>query len=154
MNGIAAKWEDAAVKSMIEISTSALGSDEPEVMAHRDGLPQGLTGACVAMVGDESLQVGVFSDPSGCESMARALLGMAPEDAIDAGDVADALGEIANMLAGAMKRHAGPTGAAMKLGLPVYIEGRIVERKRVAAVTTICVGSVKAEVLVICAPGD
>lgn len=55
--------------------------------------------------------------------VARAMLGMEETEEIEDELVSDALGEIANLVAGAMKTAVGTEGSSWRLGVPLYVEG-------------------------------
>jgi Chemotaxis phosphatase CheX len=105
-----------------EIASSALGglSVEPGEEPERgvDG------GALISLlVGDEAAQTGLVADRAACQVLGKLLLGMDPSDEdLSPGDLGDALCELANMLAGGLKRRlAGEL--PVKLGLPLSFQG-------------------------------
>ncbi len=56
------------------------------------------SGALVALLSpEEKLQVGLFSSEAGCALLARALLGMEPDEELADDDLRDAIGEVVNM---------------------------------------------------------
>lgn len=76
----------------------------------------------LARVGDHSrVMLGVVADDLSGPALARALLGMQPDEEIDEADIDDALGEIANMIAGGVKTQVDQT---LQIGVPA-IEGNI-----------------------------
>ena len=118
---------DAAVAVANEISTIALGYDESKVTAHPDKMPEGLMGSYIALIGEETaIEIGLVSDNEGCCSLARALLGMdADDEDLPEEDIADALGELVNMLAGGIKKRIGEKDASMRIGLPMMVQGKV-----------------------------
>lgn len=121
-----ADWQQAAVQVASEIAANVLAFEDgspPERIATVDAAGQG---AYVPILsGDYSVHVGVVSDASGCAALARALLGMAPDEAVAPEDVHDAVGEIANMVAGGVKSKVTARGAQAQIGLPIFIHGHI-----------------------------
>lgn len=121
-----ADWQQAAVEVASEIGVSVLafgGTTPPERIA---GIGNERRGAYVPILsGDNSLHVGIVSDESGCVSLTRALLGMAPDEDVSPEDVRDAVGEIANMIAGGVKTKVTEKGVSAQIGLPIFIQGHI-----------------------------
>lgn len=77
--------------------------------------------------GDHSLHIGVASSEHGCRVLTRALLGMEPDEVVSPEDVHDAVGEIANMVAGGVKNKVVALGIDAQLGLPIFIHGHIAQ---------------------------
>jgi hypothetical protein len=142
-------WLDATLASAIEFSETTLGMglSDPDP-AQR--LPENLTGCFVALVGqDESLQIGLASDTHGCQVLARALF--ASDEELSESDVTDALGEIANIMAGGVKKRRSENNSNMVLGLPIIMEGhvRISDHQRMAHLD-VALGEVPVRLLVVC----
>lgn len=57
------------------------------------------------------------------ERLAAAVLGLESGEAMDPETVSDALGEVVNLLAGALKSEFSGGSSGWRLGLPLYIEG-------------------------------
>lgn len=142
-------WLKATVDATAEFCETTLamemraGVDAPK-------LPANLTGCFVALVGhEEALQVGLASDPAGCQTLARALF--AADDELSESDVSDALGEIANILAGGVKKRMSDAHGGMSLGLPIVMEGhlRVTDRQQIAQLD-IALGEVPVRLLVVC----
>lgn len=70
-----------------------------------------------------SIQVGIVCDDESGRGLARALLQFGPDEALSRSDVADALGEIANMVAGAAKAGMASSHVTISLGLPMVVHG-------------------------------
>jgi CheY-specific phosphatase CheX len=142
-------WLDATVSAMAEICSTTLAMDiRTGVEAPK--LPENLTGCFVALVGqDDSLQVGLASDAAGCQTLARTLF--AADDELSDTDVNDALGEIANILAGGVKTRMAATHTGISLGLPIVMEGhlRVTDRQQVVQLD-IALGEVPVRLLVVC----
>ncbi len=137
-----------AAESAEEVAKGALGLDGATVVERQAGLPHGVEGSCVALVGDEcSLQVGLSSSPEGCRSLAQSMLGMEPD-----GDemVVDAMCELVNVLAGVVKRKVTDSHWAFQIGLPVFVRGRLEVNAHVStAAAKVLLGAVPAHVLVL-----
>ena len=145
-------WLDAAVTSAEELATVALGFDGAELIGKRDDFPTELRSAIIALVSDTiSVQLGIASTKEGCQHLARALLAMEPdEDDLPEDDVADAVGEVANIVAGQVKSMMGSADSPIKLGLPLFISGRFDHPDNVeTALADIRVGSVPVTLIVL-----
>lgn len=78
--------------------------------------------AMIGLTGDFSAMLGIHCpEPVGL-AIAGAMLGMDLEE-IDA-DVKDALGEIANMIAGGLKERFSSEGVSLELAIPTAIAGK------------------------------
>lgn len=74
----------------------------------------------LAQVGDDGrVMLGVVTDEISGPALARALLGMEADEEIDEADIDDALGEIANMIAGGVKIR---VDQSLKIGVPAIAE--------------------------------
>ena len=130
------EWLQALIESAHELATTTLGFTKDEVVVKDHGSPLTSAGSYVALIGDDtSIQIGIASTVDACDKLARALLMMPPEDELSTSDLADALGEIANVLAGGVKRRMVHRDTSLKLGLPVVVNGRLAtpERMEIAA---------------------
>ena len=56
--------------------------------------------------------------------MTRSLFAMEADESPEMEDIADAMGEIANVAAGVMKSSRAAAGQKVQLGLPLFMEGR------------------------------
>lgn len=142
-------WLEASLSALVEFSETTLGSGLGDPSATRK-LPENLTGCFVALVGQEkSLQVGLASDSIGCQSLAQALF--AADGELSESDVTDALGEIANILAGGVKKRRNDANTGMALGLPIIMEGhvRISDHQEMVHLD-IAIGDVPVRLLVVC----
>ncbi len=122
----AEEWLNAAVSSAEELATVALGFDGSEFVGKRDNFPLNSKSALIALVSETvSIQLGVAATEESCQHLARALLAMEPdEDDLPEDDVADAVGEVANIVAGQVKTMMGEADTPIKLGLPLFITGK------------------------------
>ena len=114
----------AAVESLSEIATTSLGLDPPSVVGSSDRLPTGKQGALISLLSDAPATLGVFGTSDSCATLARSFLGMAAGETLTREDMADGVSEIANIIAGGMKRRAGSFSSA-RIGLPVFVMGDV-----------------------------
>lgn len=80
-------------------------------------------GSCVELLNDDmKMTIGIVTNREGSQKITESLLGMEP---MSEEDEADALGEVANILAGSIKTKAGDRVNPLQLGLPFYFKGEI-----------------------------
>lgn len=122
------EWVNNTIEGMREIA-QALNLGHCEFISRDGKLSEGLAGAYIPVVGDRAnVQLAVLSSAQGNRNMARSLLQMDPDDAdLTSEDVADAVCEISNMLAGRVKAGMAQKEPGLRLGLPVFIDGRLEE---------------------------
>lgn len=113
---------DALSESTSEVAATVLGATF-ELLDSGAEVSQG-HGAYVGLVAQtEPVQVALLADQSGCQLLAKALLGMEPTDEdLPPADVSDAMCELINIVAGGLKRRVSP-GVAVTLGLPIFVAG-------------------------------
>lgn len=123
----AQEWLEAIIPAAEELATVALGMDSCEFLGNTDPNELDTGSAYIAVVGEESsIQLGVSSSVEGCQELARALLAMDPEEEDLADEeVVDAIGEIANILAGQVKRLMAEKNSSFNLGIPIFIQGQV-----------------------------
>ena len=147
-----AEWMQALNDAMNEIASTALGLSGCEIVRTSHAIPIGLEGAYLALVGqDDSIQIGLASNAEGCQALAKSLLGMEPGDPdIEPGDLADALSEIVNIIAGGIKSRVHGRVPPIKIGLPIFVTGTIQPSgKQVMLVAEAIIGSVPAALVLI-----
>ncbi len=66
----------------------------------------------------------VMANQPSCEELTRILFAMEPDEKPEMEDMADGIGEIANVAAGVMKASRAAAGQAVQLGLPLFMEGK------------------------------
>lgn len=142
-------WADAAAAAVEEVATTALGL-EACASSDESAEPSGF-GAFVALsVGDDKVQVGVMLEPAGSETLARALLGMPEDEPFGSeGDLADAFGEIVNMVAGGVKTRMNQQLPGIQLGLPLCVKSLIPPAHALQSSRRLVIGSVQAAVIVL-----
>lgn len=141
-------WLEAAVIGLLEITPTALSLP---AQVHSWGGSEHVSGvgSIIPMLSDHSNVDLVFiSTTNGCAMLARALVGMEAEEDIAPEDVADAMCELANIVAGVVKRQLYRTEPGLTLGLPVAFEGRLLCIDGYA-VARVSVGATEVEVLAI-----
>jgi hypothetical protein len=92
-----------------------------------------LIGAHIPLIGGgQAFDLALVSSPEGCRDLARAILGMAAGAPLRDTEVADAVGELVNMLGGSVKRRFSSTD--LVLGLPLFIHGYIEPSDRLTVI--------------------
>lgn len=144
-------WIVALVEATDELATTSLGYEGAKVVDSSGELPTGMSGSHIALIGDaESAQVGIVASEEGCGILARTLLGMEPGDELSEADMADVIAEIINIIAGGVKSRMVSIDASVKLGLPVFIQGRIMATpQQECIVSVIELGPVEARLVVL-----
>ena len=123
-------WVAAMAPATPELAQT-LGLAAVELLGRHDVPPTGMAGAYIPLLAeDQTLQLALLASPSGCADLARLLLGMESEEAVSDADIADAVGELVNIVAGGVKqRMQDPariaSGGGLRLGLPVFIHGYV-----------------------------
>jgi len=149
------EWLEATVASATELAKTSLGFTTSRVVGKWDKLPNDMAGSWVALVGQgAAVQVGIASSLDGCYALARAFLRMGDGDEIAEDDVVDALGEMANVIAGGVKRRMAKLDSSTRLGLPIVVRGRVELGDRLApAVAEVTMGKIVAHLIVLCERG-
>lgn len=141
----------ALVEATDELAITSLGYEGAKVIDSTGDLPIGMSGSHIALIGDaESAQVGIVATEECCGVLARTLLGMEPGDELPECDMADAIAEIINIIAGGVKSRMVQVDPSVKLGLPVFIQGRIMatpQQERIVSI--IQLGPVEARLVVL-----
>lgn len=134
-----------------EVSSTALGLAGMSVTGRHER-PPALHGAYLGLVGPAgAVQIGLASSPEGCQALARGLMGMGPEEpALPDAEMADAVCEIINIVAGAFKARVRDRANPLQMGLPVFIQGAVQSTDRVAVrVAEVRLGDVPAVLLLV-----
>lgn len=155
MTCLVERWVSAANAAALDIASRALGW-EAEVRSGETGAPfDAPFGAYVPLSSSDSVvQLGIVAELSDCAVMSRALLGMGPDEGFAAeSDVADAVGEIANMLAGATKTRLSDVVQDIVLGLPLCVKGTIETQALEHVSTELAFGPIRARLMLLRSPG-
>lgn len=81
-------------------------------------------GSAIALTAENGgWQLAVMAGKDSCKELTRALFAMEPDEEPEMADMADAIGEIANVAAGVLKSSRAAAGQAVQLGLPLFMEG-------------------------------
>jgi hypothetical protein len=132
-----AQWRTAVEGAAVEIATNALSF--PGAVVHD---PVGIEctasmiGAHIPVIGGgQAFDLALVASADGCQALSRAILCLDSEGPpLRATEVADAVGEIVNMLAGTVKRRMAGSGADLVLGLPLFVHGYIQPTERLSVV--------------------
>jgi hypothetical protein len=147
-----ADWLDALEAEFASLATAALSLTKPEPLSRHTEPRAGMEGAYLGLISPETTcQIGLASTKAGCEAFARGLLMMGGAEPLTPADVADAVCEIVNMLAGGVQRQLRKrAGIELTLGLPTFFHGPVQPTERLGvAVAEISLGSVPAALLVL-----
>jgi len=146
-------WVVAMADASSELASS-LGIDGVEVLGWHDVPPAGMAGAYIPMLAeDQTLQLALLASPEGCADLSRLLLGMEPEEEVAAADIADAVGELVNIVAGGVKQRLQDpgtigTGGGLRLGLPVFIHGYVQPTQQLeVSLASVRIGAVDAHLM-------
>lgn len=81
-------------------------------------------GSSIALTAENGgWQLAVMANKPSCEILTRALFAMEADEEPEMADMADAIGEIANVAAGVLKTSRAQAGQKVQLGLPLFMEG-------------------------------
>jgi Chemotaxis phosphatase CheX len=117
-------WVAAMADASTELALS-LGMDAVELLGWHDVPPTGMAGAYIPLLAeDQTLQLALLATPAGCADLSRLLLGMEPAEEVSDADIADAVGELVNIVAGGVKQRMQGS-ASLRRGLPVFIHGYV-----------------------------
>jgi hypothetical protein len=148
----ASDWVAAMADASTELALS-LGIDGGEVLGWHDVPPTGMAGAYIPLLAeDQTLQLALLATPAGCGDLARLLLGMGGDEAVSDADIADAVGELVNIVAGGVKQRMqalSQTGAGnLRLGLPVFIHGYVQPTQHLeVSLASVRLGAVEAHLM-------
>jgi Chemotaxis phosphatase CheX len=148
-----AEWLSALEAELIVLAKNALGLPPVRVTMRGGAPPATMEGAYLGFICSEgAYQIGLAATPEGCQAFARGLLSSAPSDpALPQADVADAVCEIVNMLAGGVQRRIRQlSGLQVGLGLPTFFHGAVQPTERLGvSVAEVRVGELPAALLVL-----
>ncbi len=121
------EWRIAAAESVKHLATGALGATTATWEdCDQAALPSDLCGVYIPLMNDSlAVNLGLLARRDVCGHLAKSLLGMTPDEALDSDeDVFDAVGEIANLVAGDVKERVRTAGN-VTLGVPLALQGRV-----------------------------
>ena len=152
-------WMDALVETMAGVAINPLGYRGSEVVDYLESLPEGLNGAAVPFDrGEHKLRFCLMGDERANQALAHALFCMGPSDPkLSKDDVADALGEILNILAGLIKNRIAARDLAeahpdikLQIGLPgIIADSRVINDAAEKKIAKIRIGPVFSKLIVI-----
>ena len=146
-----AQWRAAVDGATNEIASYAL-SFSGAIVQDPVGLERAieLIGAHIPLIGEgHAFDMALVASPESCKALARAILCMAPDAPVKDAEVADAIGEIVNMLGGGVKRRMSGHGAELVLGLPIFLHGYIQPTERmIVTALPVRMGTIDTMVLI------
>jgi len=146
------EWLGVMAEVAGEVAAASLGYEGCRVLGECQQPPEDKSGAYIPILsGENALQLALISDACGGQQLAKALLGMDSKDEdLSPADVADAVGEIMNVVAGGVKRRLIEKDSQLQLGLPIFVHGYIEVMEMLEwAVMDVNIGSVPAHFMVI-----
>jgi len=116
--------------------------------AAKDDAPR--PGAYIAILSDNaSMHLGISATAEGCRTLARSLLGYHSTQDVSEREAGDAVSELMNIIAGKVKSRVSERDQTLRLGLPMFIQGRIQETGSMERqASEIMVGPVACQLLV------
>ncbi|HEY0477455.1 MAG TPA: chemotaxis protein CheX [Kofleriaceae bacterium] len=132
-----AHWRAAVEGAASEIAAYALSFSSATVL-DPVALERATTmvGAHIPLVGGgQAFDLALVASPASCQALSRAILCMKDGAPLRDAEVADAIGEIVNMLAGSVKRRLAGRGSELVLGLPIFLHGYIQPTDRLTVIT-------------------
>ncbi len=125
-NSVPAQVLKEAVKSVVDTCSIQmdleLTVDENPLDPRQADVEYGSSIALTAENGGWNLAV--MANKPGCEELTKALFAMEADETPEMEDIADAIGEIANVAAGVLKSARAQAGQTCQLGLPLFLEGK------------------------------
>lgn len=134
MNDSIEQWIEALTQGMQELANSTLGYEDFTCLQWAPGnsIPANFCGSYMALLAETvSVQIGIAASNEHCQILAKRMLGMEPDEELPESDTADAIGEMVNIIAGTVKSVMAGYGYKLRLGLPMYVHGRVDVPKQV-----------------------
>jgi hypothetical protein len=130
------QWRTAVEGAANEIATYALSFSNAVVQDPVDlERASSMIGAHIPLVGGgQAFDLALVSSADGCLALSRAILCAGPAAPLRDAEIADAVGEIVNMLGGAVKRRLSGHRADLELGLPIFLHGYIQPTDRLSVI--------------------
>ncbi|HTN51308.1 MAG TPA: chemotaxis protein CheX [Anaeromyxobacter sp.] len=145
-------WVEELAGAFEEVARAALGVEAFALGGRTESPPGGYQGAYMGLVAPTgAIQIGVAADEGGCQDLAKRLLGMDPtEPDLPAAEMADAVCEIVNIVAGGFKTRVRDRAPALQMGLPTFFRGPAQPTEHTAVVVAeVRLGSMPAAVLLV-----
>ncbi len=146
------EWMDAVVHSANDFAISMLGVEGVSVVERLQKIPPSGGSALISLVGESvAVELGVSLQERACQDLARGLLGMGPEEGdLPDDEVADALSEVANIIAGQVKSFVAGRVSGVNIGLPIFIRGELCPAADTqSVVVAVRVGEIPATLVVL-----
>jgi len=144
---------EIAFQSVDEIAKTALLLDGAQLDRSERDTSVDAFGAIVPLDvndGESSFYLGIRAGVPTCKTLACALMGMDDLDDIADEDVQDALGEVANLVAGNFKARVDRFDIDARLGTPVVVHGDVIALSGQAINVTQClIHGHRVEILII-----
>jgi hypothetical protein len=143
-------WLGALEAEFAALATGTLGLSNVKVEARLDAPPPAMAGAYLGLLAPwGGVQLALVSDADGCAAIARGLLGTLAGEALEPPDVADAVCEVVNILAGAVKARVRQHGP-LQMGLPTFFRGPVQPTERLGVwALSVRAGDVPAALVVV-----
>lgn len=125
--GVAASLLGDLERAFEEVARSALGAADLQISErHATPIP-GYHGAYLGLIGPgTSVQIGLAAEEAGCQELAKRLMGMSAEDPpLPPEEVADAICEVVNIVAGGFKSRVRDRVHPLQMGLPAFFRGGV-----------------------------
>jgi Chemotaxis phosphatase CheX len=117
------EWLDAVVSGGQELAKASLHYDDCRLTGREELMPEAQHGAYIPLVSEVNVLLLGFSATSAvCLTLARAMMGMAPDEEIGLQEATEVLTELMNMWAGLVKRRVHREDPDLKIGLPMYAD--------------------------------
>jgi len=120
-------WLDAACRALAQVVEPMLEAQVTSIEPAGDQHVAGVAAYVPVMAPGDPVQVGVVASADDAAAIARRMLQLPDDEPIGEGDIGDAIGELANMIAGATKASLASEIGVVALGLPVVVNGRVAE---------------------------
>lgn len=119
-------WISAIEDTAHEFAATTLAQQECTLQEHSERLPEKIYGAFISL-SNENLEaiIGVLGDPADCGRLAKAFLGMEENETLSDNEVADTIGELANILAGGIKAGVAGENPGLRINMPYFVNGAI-----------------------------
>ena len=105
---------------------AARAEPRSKAAAAKDDAPR--PGAYISILSEgASMHLGITATSEGCRTLARSLLGLHSTKDVTDQETGDAVSELMNIIAGKVKSRVSERDHTLRLGLPMFIQGRIQE---------------------------